>query len=48
MKPEAISSPMMALVAWTFIIMLFMAYKRRSAGFAGRIRRGEYKVGEST
>lgn len=47
MKPEAIFSPMMGLVAWTFVIMLLMAYKRWSAGFAGRLKRGEYKVGES-
>ncbi|MGH8401925.1 MAG: MAPEG family protein [Gammaproteobacteria bacterium] len=48
MKSEWIFVPMMALVAWTFIIMLLMAYKRWTAGFAGRIKRGEYKVGEST
>jgi hypothetical protein len=47
MKPEAIFLPMMALVAWTFIIMLYLAYKRWGAGFAGRLKRGEYKVGES-
>ncbi len=48
MKSEWIFVPMMALVAWTFLIMLLMAYKRWTAGFAGRIKRGEYKVGEST
>ncbi|MGA9854091.1 MAG: MAPEG family protein [Gammaproteobacteria bacterium] len=48
MRSESIFIPMMALVAWTFIIMLYMAYKRWSAGFAGRLKRGEFKVGEST
>ncbi len=47
MKPVLIFAPLMALVAWSFAIMLFMAYKRWSAGFAGRLKRGEYKVGES-
>jgi len=47
MQPESIFSPMLALVAWTFVIMLLMAYKRWSAGFAGRLKRGEFKVGES-
>jgi hypothetical protein len=47
MKPEAIFLPMMTLVALTFAIMLLMAYKRWTAGFAGRLKRGEFKVGES-
>lgn len=47
MRTESIFMPMMALVAWTFIIMLYMAYKRWGAGFAGRLKRGEFKVGES-
>ena len=48
MQTESIFMPMVALVTWTFIIMLYMAYKRWSAGFAGRLKRGEFKVGEST
>ncbi|MDE2090809.1 MAG: MAPEG family protein [Gammaproteobacteria bacterium] len=48
MRTESIFMPMVALVTWTFIIMLYMAYKRWSAGFAGRLKRGEFKVGEST
>ena len=47
MHPEMIFEPMLVLVFWTFIIMLYMAYKRWSAGFAGRLKRGEFKVGES-
>lgn len=47
MHPETIFGPMLGLVLWTFIIMLYMAYKRWSAGFAGRLKRGEFKVGES-
>lgn len=47
MQTVSIFMPMMVLVAWTFIIMMYMAYKRWSAGFAGRLKRGEYKAGES-
>jgi hypothetical protein len=47
MRSESIFLPILALVAWTFLIMLFMAYKRWSAGFAGRLKRGEFKAGES-
>ncbi|MDE2233919.1 MAG: MAPEG family protein [Gammaproteobacteria bacterium] len=47
MDPKTIFAPMLALVAWTFIIMLYMAYKRWSAGFAGRLKPGEFKLGES-
>lgn len=47
MNSKLIFVPMMALVFWTFIIMLFMAYKRFSAGFAGRLKPGAFKVGES-
>ncbi len=47
MRAQSIFMPMIALVAWTFIIMLYMAYKRWSAGFTGRLKRGEFKVGES-
>lgn len=38
---------MLALVFWTFVIMLFMAYKRISSGFTGRLKPGAFKVGES-
>jgi hypothetical protein len=47
MHARLIFIPMLALVAWTFVIMLLMACKRWSAGFAGRLKRGEYKLGES-
>ena len=47
MDPNTIFTPMLALVAWTFAMMLYMAYKRWSAGFAGRLKPGEYKLGES-
>lgn len=48
MNPNAIFEPMMAMVAWTFIIMLYMAYKRWGAGFAGRLKLNDFKMGEST
>lgn len=47
MNSRLIFIPMLGQVALTFIMMLFMAYKRFSAGFAGRLARGAYKVGES-
>ena len=47
MNSESIFVPMMTLVAWTFAIMSFMAYKRFSAVFAGRVKPGQFKLGES-
>jgi len=47
MHPETIFGPVIGLALWTFAIMLFMAYKRFSAGFAGRLKPGAFKVGES-
>jgi hypothetical protein len=47
MTQKLIFFPMLVLVALTFAIMLLMAYRRWSAGFAGRLKRGEFKVGES-
>lgn len=47
MQTDSIFWPMLALVAWTFIIMLYLAYKRFSAASAGRMKPGYLKVGES-
>lgn len=47
MKPELIFTPMLVLVFWTFVIVTWLAYKRFSAGFAGRVKAGYFKVGES-
>ena len=47
MRPESIFAPMLALVSLTFAVMLFMGYKRFSAGFAGRVKAGDFRYGES-
>ena len=47
MRAESIFTPMLALVLLTFAVMLFMAYKRFSAGFAGRVKAGDFRYGES-
>ncbi|HET7922675.1 MAG TPA: MAPEG family protein [Gammaproteobacteria bacterium] len=47
MKPELIFVPMLVLVFWTFVIVSWLAYKRFSAAFAGRVKAGWFKVGES-
>jgi hypothetical protein len=47
MKPEAIFTPMLLLVAWTFVVLLFTGYKRFSAGFAGRVKGHDFRYGES-
>jgi hypothetical protein len=47
MRAESIFTPMLVLVFWTFVIMLLLGYKRWSAGFAGRVKAGYFKVGES-
>ena len=47
MNSKLIFVPVMVLVFWTFIIMLFMACKRFSAGLAGRLKPGAFRVGES-
>lgn len=47
MNPKLIFAPLMALVALTFCVMFFVAYKRFSAGFAGRVRPRAFRAGES-
>lgn len=47
MKPEMIFVPMLVLVFWSFVIVTWLAYKRFSAGFSGRVKAGYFKVGES-
>lgn len=47
MHNQDIFWPMLVLVFWTFLIMLFLGYKRFSAAAAGRLKFGHLKVGES-
>ncbi|HSN17324.1 MAG TPA: MAPEG family protein [Gammaproteobacteria bacterium] len=47
MRPESIFEPMVALVLLTFAVMAFMGYKRFSAGFAGRVKAGDFRYGET-
>ncbi|HEX5340263.1 MAG TPA: MAPEG family protein [Gammaproteobacteria bacterium] len=47
MRTESIFIPMLVLVFWTFVIMLFLGYKRFSAVAAKRMKFGYLKVGES-
>lgn len=47
MNPATIFAPLAALVALTFGVMFFMAYKRISAGFTGRLKFRAFKTGES-
>ena len=47
MQQTAIFGPMIALALLTFVVMTFMAYKRFSAGFAGRVKAGDFRYGET-
>ena len=47
MRAESIFAPMLALVLLTFAVMVFVAYKRFSAGFAGRVKAGDFRYGET-
>jgi hypothetical protein len=47
MKPESILSPMVALVALTFVVLLLIPYKRFKAGFRGLVTADDFKYGES-
>lgn len=47
MRAESIFAPMLALVLLTFVVMVYMAYKRFSAGFAGRVKAGDFRYGET-
>jgi len=47
MQAESIFAPVIALVLLTFAVMAYMAYKRFSAGFAGRVKAGDFRYGET-
>jgi hypothetical protein len=47
MNQEAILSPLAALVALTFIVLLQVPYRRFRAAFAGKVTVDDFKLGES-
>ena len=46
-RDTAILGPVIALVAWTFAILLLLAYRRVSAGLRGQVHIREFALGES-
>lgn len=47
MKQTSILLPLMALVGWTFAVLLLIPYQRFKAAFAGRVMVSDFKCGES-
>ena len=45
--PAALFAPVFSLVAWTFCILLMVAWRRLKAGFDRRVSPREYALGES-
>ncbi len=47
MSPEAIFGPVITLVLLTLAVLGYTGYKRFGAGFAGRVRAGDFRYGET-
>lgn len=47
MQSEIIFAPVVALALLTFGVLGYTGYKRFSAGFAGRVRAGDFRYGET-
>lgn len=47
MQPEAIFGPVIALVLLTLLVLGFTGYKRFGAGYAGRVKAGDFRYGET-
>lgn len=47
MRPEAIFAPVVVLVLLTLGVLGYTGYKRFSAGFAGHVRAGDFRYGET-
>ena len=47
MPQTAIFEPVIALVLLTFGVLVYTGYKRFSAGFAGRVKAGDFRYGET-
>jgi len=47
MSPKAIFGPVLAMVLLTLGVLGYTGYKRFSAGFAGRVRAGDFRYGET-
>ncbi len=48
MSQTSILLPSMALVGWTFCVLLLLPYQRFKALFAGRVTADDFKFGESS
>jgi len=48
MQPEAIFEPVIVLVLLTLTVLVYTGYKRFGAGFAGRVRAGDFRYGETS
>lgn len=48
MKQTTIFWPMLALIAWTFLVLVQVPIRRFTAYFAGRVSFGDFKYGESS
>ena len=47
MSPESLFAPMIVLVLHTLVVLGYTGYKRFSAGFAGRVKAGDFRYGET-
>jgi hypothetical protein len=47
MQAEAIFGPMVVLVLLTMLVLVYTGFKRFGAGFAGRVRAGDFRYGET-
>lgn len=47
MRQEYIFAPAIVLALLTFAVMGYLGYKRFSAGFAGRVKAGDFRYGET-
>ena len=48
MDQNLILWPVLTLTGWTFLILLLLAYRRFSAGFAGQVSMEDFQRGESS
>lgn len=47
MSPESLFAPVIVLVLLTLSVLGYTGYKRFSAGFAGRVKAGDFRYGET-
>ncbi len=46
-EPAPILLPALALIGWTFAVLLLIPYRRFKASFAGQVTAADFRVGES-